>query len=73
MPAGKPASESLSSAAISPSSEPKRLTSAAADFSPMPGTPGSPSLGSPRSTAKSAYPRPGTPYLAATSASPITS
>ena len=40
---------------------PNAWISAAAVFSPTPGTPGSPSLGSPRSTAKSAYARPGMP------------
>ena len=51
-----------------------RPTSVAAVFAPMPGTPGRPSLGSPRSIAISAYASParsaGTPYFAATSGGP---
>ena len=61
-------------AARSSAHDPKRPTSVAAVFAPIPGTPGSPSDGSPRSIAISAYASParsaGTPYLAATSGGP---
>ena len=61
-------------AAHSSAHEPNRPTSVAAVFAPMPGTPGSPSDGSPRSIAISAYASParsaGTPYFAATSGGP---
>ena len=61
-------------ASHSSSHEPNRPTSVAAVFAPMPGTPGSPSDGSPRSIAISAYASParaaGTPYFSATSGGP---
>ena len=64
-------------AARSSSHEANRPTSVAAVFAPIPGTPGSPSDGSPRSIAISAYAAParaaGTPYLAATSGGPSVS
>lgn len=71
-PGAKPASGSSSAARI-PSRLPCRFTRRAAVLSPTPGTPGNPSLGSPRSVAKSAYAAAGTPHRRRIAASSSTS
>jgi hypothetical protein len=71
-PGAKPAAGSSSAARIC-STPPYRAISRAAVFSPTPGTPGRPSLGSPRIAAKSAYHRAGTPYFFSTTALSLSS